>query len=371
MKPKEDRQAAVSSSMGRRSENAENFDPNMKAQDRSKKPRPQDGSLHADVTFEPGRLGIQFDCRSGMITEVLPGCQAAKLGVVAGWVLMKVNGIPFSERIHTVEGKITAVAARWIGTFDTEGYKRQFQQLPTPPQQTQESHVQQQMPQQQASASLPPQPPWAALAPRGISLNGMPVGTMPFSAGTSCAIRQQSVPRSASVMRMRSASPAPGAHVSGHHAFTMPVSRAQSCSRAQSPSGSYAPPPLPHHPSNATPRGIVTTGHATPRCASPMVRTWSGTNLHSVIHGCDSVPMPIPGIGPSNSFGKQNQQQEQHQAQPQRQAHPVAQPQRHTMSSGGVPVAMARPTSTGSSHAPVAIPVSVMAAPVSRQSSLH
>merc|ERR1712194_685847 len=35
--------------------------------------------LPVDVIFEPGSLGMQFDCRSGMITEVVPGRQAAKL----------------------------------------------------------------------------------------------------------------------------------------------------------------------------------------------------------------------------------------------------------------------------------------------------
>jgi len=49
------------------------------------------------ITFQPGRIGIQADWVTGIITEVVPGGSAERFGVKEDWVLLCVDEKPYSK----------------------------------------------------------------------------------------------------------------------------------------------------------------------------------------------------------------------------------------------------------------------------------
>ena len=52
----------------------------------------KDGSV--DLTFEPGKIGLNMDIRTGSVTEVFGDTPARKLGVQLGWVMRCIDGKP-------------------------------------------------------------------------------------------------------------------------------------------------------------------------------------------------------------------------------------------------------------------------------------
>mmetsp|Transcript_32872 Transcript_32872/g.83213 ORF Transcript_32872/g.83213 Transcript_32872/m.83213 type:complete len:448 (-) Transcript_32872:38-1381(-) len=51
------------------------------------------------VTLQPGDLGLTFDCGSRAVVNVTVGSQCEKAGVMAGWRLHEINGLPFSREL--------------------------------------------------------------------------------------------------------------------------------------------------------------------------------------------------------------------------------------------------------------------------------
>jgi len=143
-----------------------------------------------------------------------------------------------------------------------------------------------QVPQAAEPARSPPPPPWGAIAPRGISLNGLPVGTaVPLATPSYMPVWN-------------------GACGSGANSYIPP----------SSPSPSYVPSPsmMTRSPSpgmalQPTPQSIrelpsVTLPPSSPllaRSGIPVPRTWSGTNMPpcntmETQHSVGSMPVAVP-----------------------------------------------------------------------------
>lgn len=74
-------------------------DMRKRSRSRSRKGRDEPQEV-GSVTFEvTGKLGMAVEPSSGIVAQVLPTGQAAKLGVQAGWQLESLDDIPFSPKI--------------------------------------------------------------------------------------------------------------------------------------------------------------------------------------------------------------------------------------------------------------------------------
>eukprot|EP00928_Gymnodinium_smaydae_P043250 TRINITY_DN2901_c0_g1_i1.p1 TRINITY_DN2901_c0_g1~~TRINITY_DN2901_c0_g1_i1.p1 ORF type:complete len:817 (-),score=169.03 TRINITY_DN2901_c0_g1_i1:117-2510(-) len=188
------------------------------------------------------------------------------------------------------------------------------------------------------ASAMPTLPPWAVLAPRGISLNGLPVGTaVPGPAFAS-------VGGLAAFAAPNTSTPRPPAHVatggaSGSWAPAFAVSATTQAAARQPSSGRTVR--LPLQPAGAPPPASPARpprGASPARGACAVQRTWSGTNLPLPPQATPMAPAPPTSLG-SNS-------------------------------SSGTPRAVAVPVSGASVGVGAGLPQAV-AVPASRQPSLH
>lgn len=154
------------------------------------------------------------------------------------------------------------------------------------------------MPRADQTSRGPPLPPWASIAPRGISLNGLPVGgVVPPLRSTSYTPVWGGACGSGACSPMPSYSPPPS------YAPSPTLS-----ARSPSPARFVVPQPMPRSARELPRSGLPPTLPLSARSGLPVPRTWSGTNMPpcqamqlQIPTGSIPVAVPTPSSGGGNS----------------------------------------------------------------------